>query len=28
MGPFASLAEARDACARFRAHSHDCLVMQ
>jgi len=28
MGPFASLAEARDTCARFRAHSHDCLVMQ
>ena len=28
MGPYASLAEARDACARFRAHSHDCLVMQ
>jgi cell division septation protein DedD len=28
MGPYASLAEAREACARFRAHSHDCLVMQ
>jgi hypothetical protein len=27
-GPLASLAEAREACARFRAQNHDCLVMQ
>ena len=27
-GPFANLAEARKACARFEARSHDCLVVR